>query len=239
MSALPNAPVRPVAAASLILLRQKTGGPEVLVGRRRRDLRFMPGVFAFPGGKLDPQDRCRSPFPEQRSFLPRNTDRETERWHAAFLRAALRELHEETGLLLGDITASRDVTTQPKDRESVWARYAAAGLAPTFTAMYLVARAITPTASPLRFHNRFFMADGRHAKSETRGSGELEEISWVPVSEARALPMAEVGTLAMTEALAHWESPQREAAALLQWVGRDMTLRIRRRRLTKAAHLNA
>ena len=51
-----NAVVRPRDAASLILLRGEGRALEVLAGRRPLHVKFMPGVYVFPGGAIDPQD---------------------------------------------------------------------------------------------------------------------------------------------------------------------------------------
>ena len=53
----PENPVRPRDAASLVILRQRKGGTEVLLGRRASRHRFMPNVFVFPGGRVDNADR--------------------------------------------------------------------------------------------------------------------------------------------------------------------------------------
>jgi 8-oxo-dGTP pyrophosphatase MutT (NUDIX family) len=50
----------PRPAATVILLRSAAGegsGMEVLMLRRGADARFMPGVWVFPGGAVDPADR--------------------------------------------------------------------------------------------------------------------------------------------------------------------------------------
>ena len=49
--------VRPRDAASLILLRGEGSALEVLAGRRPLNVKFMPGVYVFPGGAIDPPDR--------------------------------------------------------------------------------------------------------------------------------------------------------------------------------------
>src|SRR4051794_41215831 len=49
--------VRPRDAASLILLRGKGNDLELLAGRRPKTVKFMPGVWVFPGGAIDPEDR--------------------------------------------------------------------------------------------------------------------------------------------------------------------------------------
>jgi len=49
-------PVKPREAASVILLRDGPGAPEVLLGRRNPGARFMPGAWVFPGGAIDDHD---------------------------------------------------------------------------------------------------------------------------------------------------------------------------------------
>ena len=49
-------PVRPRHAASLLVWRDGPDGPELLMGRRHKTLRFMPDVMVFPGGRVDPGD---------------------------------------------------------------------------------------------------------------------------------------------------------------------------------------
>lgn len=66
------------SALSIVLRRRGDGGFDVLLGRRARHSRFMPGNLAFPGGKLEPEDE-----PDRAG---------------AFERCASRELREETGI---------------------------------------------------------------------------------------------------------------------------------------------
>ena len=49
-------PVRARDAASLILLRGEGRDLELLAGRRPLTVRFMPGVYVFPGGAVDAED---------------------------------------------------------------------------------------------------------------------------------------------------------------------------------------
>jgi 8-oxo-dGTP pyrophosphatase MutT (NUDIX family) len=46
----------PRASASLILLRDGEGGPEVLLVQRNPEQRFMGGAWVFPGGATSPDD---------------------------------------------------------------------------------------------------------------------------------------------------------------------------------------
>ncbi|WP_380169461.1 NUDIX domain-containing protein [Jannaschia sp. R86511] len=76
----------PRQAASVCLLRDGDGGPQVLWITRGHRLAVAPGLLAFPGGAVDDVDRLR------RHDDPGYPDRFT-----VLARAAVRELAEETG----------------------------------------------------------------------------------------------------------------------------------------------
>src|SRR6185369_11563027 len=92
--------VRPRDAASLILLRGHGRDLELLAGRRPGHVRFMPGVWVFPGGAIDPEDKKPWRVETGGAHLPPRLVRSA--------RAALRETWEEVGVLVG--------RTVPKDR---------------------------------------------------------------------------------------------------------------------------
>jgi 8-oxo-dGTP pyrophosphatase MutT (NUDIX family) len=95
----------------------------------------------------------------------------------AFLRAALRELHEETGLVLDGRGSGKPGAA------TVWQAYARAGSAPDFSAFDFLLRAITPVGSRRRYNTRFFLGDGRHAVGNVQGNGELLDLRWRKVTE--------------------------------------------------------
>ena len=200
--------MRPQAAAGIVLLRGSGEDAEVLLGRRSASLRFMPGYYVFPGGRLDRADHQESGFPEPEPEDPgAHADRTTRRLMAALRRAAIRETWEETGLLLG----------KPPDRDearsgrpaAVWGHYHAMGAAPAFGALQYIARAITPAASPVRFHSRFFLCrtDDLTLHGELAGDGELEDLNWQPVSELDHLAMADVTHAVLTQARRRLQDP--------------------------------
>ena len=220
-------PVRPAPAAGLVLLRGSGPESEVLLGRRNPDMRFMPNVYVFPGGRLEPRDRTPSGFAEPVPAPAAGLDRFTRRHLAALARTALRETFEESGLLLGG--GSQAAAPTPQGRPSLaavaeepWRSYREFGLQPAFGGLHLVARAITPTGSPIRFHSRFFCAEGDQTRGRLGGNGELLDIAWVPLTEIRRLPMSGVTALILGQALAHRTASQQGAApapALFRWVG--------------------
>jgi len=188
MEEKPSRPARPRDAAGLVLLRRRGKVREVLLGQRRATARFLPGVYVYPGGRLDPEDRLTSGFEERFSELPGGLDRATTRLAPALLRAAIRETYEESGLLVGK--AGKPIG--PERDSEIWRAYREAGLTPAFDAARLFARAVTPTFSKIRFHTRFFIVDATDlAVGEVR-DGELENVGWVPLEEAKRLPMVDV-----------------------------------------------
>lgn len=170
-------PARPRHAASLILVRRTRLGPQVLMGRRPRRSAFAPDVFVFPGGAVEPADFETESTRPLDPACARRTGAPL-RLAEALAAAALRETREETGLTL------------PADHG----------------ALSLVARAITPTLSPIRFHARFFLADAEAASGDHADSHELSDLAFRPLAEARALALMDV-TEAVLDAIATAERP--------------------------------
>jgi 8-oxo-dGTP pyrophosphatase MutT (NUDIX family) len=232
-------PTRPRDAASIILIRPGRAGfhkdyPEVLIGRRRADLRFMPGVYAFPGGAIDRCDSQPSGFPETLPELPPGLDWRTRTQQGVFSRGVLRELYEETTLLLGTPLARQGPSSS---KDLPWKAYQQASLEPAFQSVFVVARAITPTSSPRRFHNRFLLADGSLVHGTPKVTGELEDLDWVDLPGAVQLPMAEVGAMALEEAFAHWLFPSSRPAARFLWPKRRKDPHLRQAPIPPTARL--
>jgi 8-oxo-dGTP pyrophosphatase MutT (NUDIX family) len=200
----PRRAVRPKDAASLILWREGPNGTEVLMGRRHRDMRFMPGVLVFPGGRVDRADYRARPL----NALPATTRRMLEissrpSQATALVVCALRELEEEAGLVMGEMTEGR--------------------LHPDLAPLHYLTRAITPADRPMRFHARFLVAEAKHAKGEIRGSGELEEVRFFALSELHAQPLAKITSMILEEFSA-WlalSPPARARRQLISIQGRD------------------
>jgi 8-oxo-dGTP pyrophosphatase MutT (NUDIX family) len=199
-----QAVTRPVDAAGLVLLRDGPDGPEVLLGRRHGRAGFLPDIYVFPGGRVDRRDELPSGFAEEvnPSVVSQLRGAGSRRPEAAFVRAALRETFEETGLLLAE-PGSRPAAAA--DDESHWRAYQRQGLRPAFARLDLVCRAITPTYSRRRYNTRFFLADGALAAGELSGDGELEDLAWRKLSQLAALRIVDVTQFVLVEALRRWQ----------------------------------
>jgi 8-oxo-dGTP pyrophosphatase MutT (NUDIX family) len=218
----PARAVRPVDAAGLVLIRQGTGEPEVLMGRRHRRHVFLPNIYVFPGGRLDPDDRLASGFAEglRLETLTGLHPGAGRRHPMEFARAAVRETLEETGLLVAMPAAAPFATDH-----RTWGRFACRGMSPAFGALGFVCRAITPTSSPRRYNTRFLMADGGLASGQLGGDGELEDLAWRPASAYRHLGLVDVTAYVLSEALLRWEAPDaRRPAMLLSYRNEEVRL---------------
>lgn len=185
-------PVRPKDSSSLMVLRRGAGGGlEVLMGKRQTRAVF-GGVYVFPGGKVDRADRRAVPAtPADESILARiSTDR--ARAHA-FAMAAVRETFEETGLLLG---APGDVG---ETGDEGWDAMRAVGQAPDLARLGYVGHAITPSSRAVRFNARFFMAWAHETSGALGGSGELDDLRFLPVDEALTRPLVDVTEFMLQE----------------------------------------
>jgi 8-oxo-dGTP pyrophosphatase MutT (NUDIX family) len=169
----PSRPVRPRHAASLVLVRRSARGVEVLMGRRPPKAVF-PEAYVFPGGRLDPSDAVVAPSAHLAEAVLdelRAHGACTPLLARALANAAIRETYEETGLLLA-------APGDPVAAHGPWATFKAQGIAPAHDRLRFLGRAITPTSAPVRFHARFFVADGENVEGTIIGNGELSNIRW-------------------------------------------------------------
>src|ERR1041385_6558774 len=133
----------PRDAATLMLIDRSGAQPKVLLGRRHAGHKFMPGKFVFPGGRIEPLDRQMSAVSELHPDMQRKLNERVATpgpdYARAFALAAVREMAEETGLLLG---VKRDAP--PPTPGEIWAEFAKANIHPDLGNLHFIARAITP-----------------------------------------------------------------------------------------------
>jgi len=241
----PDPPVQPRPAATVVLLRdplaggppdekidpaagQSHGGsglpaPEVLLLRRHRSSGFVPGAYVFPGGAVDEADAAplaSATSPGSEPDVP-----------PAYRVAAVREVYEETGVLLARDGAGRmapDAASEPRlarwreqllsGRATLAQVLEAEGLALDLAALVCCAHWITPLAEPRRFDTRFFLARLPAGGQATADAREMTDEVWLtPAAALRrfqqgALPMV-FPTVKMLEALAEFGSVEEALAA--------------------------
>ncbi|NIR42852.1 MAG: NUDIX domain-containing protein [Gemmatimonadetes bacterium] len=183
-----HVPVVPRPAAAVILARDRDSGPEVLLVRRRSDVGFAAGAYVFPGGTLDAADgdaawdEWLDPPPPEAMAGADDPHGPTAR---TFVVAALRELFEETGVLIASdpipdpdrLAADRDALVVGKKlfREII----ADSGARLAGDRLTLCARWITPESLSRRYDARFFLAAAPADVQVRPERGELVEHVWI------------------------------------------------------------
>jgi 8-oxo-dGTP pyrophosphatase MutT (NUDIX family) len=192
-------PVEPRASATVVLLRRGGVDLEVYLLRRHGGMAFAAGMFAFPGGTVDPRDsdhRVAWSGPSAADWAERFGCNEGPA--RALVCAAMRETFEESGVLLAGETIDSVVadTTGPEwesDRASLVDRSLAftdfldrRGLVLRTDLLAYWAHWITPEFEPRRYDTRFFLAlmpEGQHTRDV---SGEADHVVWMPPADAIA-----------------------------------------------------
>lgn len=187
--------VRPRDAASLILLRGKGPDLELLAGRRPKTVKFMPGVWVFPGGAIDPEDGKKWRVETGGAHLPPRL--------ARCARAALRETWEEVGVLVGRRGEPLSLPAEDRHRLSpVEAAYAECEVSAALDTLTYIGRAITPTPVFRRYNTRFFLADSEAVFGEPASSDELEDVGWHPIGRKELVPFRDVTQFMLARAVA-------------------------------------
>jgi 8-oxo-dGTP pyrophosphatase MutT (NUDIX family) len=190
-----EAPAEPRAASTIVLAREVHDSPfEVLLLKRPSTSRFAAGAFVFPGGTIDPGDA----EPRLSTRLPTlgpNTE-------AAAVFAALRELFEETGLLLTNKRpdAAAEVRVRQElleDKLSFGAILEEHDLSFTALEVCYFARWVTPTRFSRRYDTHFFLTalPSEHTQFEPTLTDEIAGFVWLTPS--RAIELFRGGRLPM------------------------------------------
>src|SRR5213594_2300277 len=208
LAAVPAPPAPPRPSSTVIVLaepRDAEGPFSVLLLERHGSIAF-PGATAFPGGGVDPGDADApgAHLPAAQRWAPPG---EGDRPPAAlaYWVAALRELLEETGVLL----AARDgrLLEGPLAPELAALRarvaagepfgrvLAAAGLVPATEALFYFARWITPVTNPRRWDTRFLV--GRLPAGQEPVADGTETVSCAWMSPRAALAAYEAGRIVL------------------------------------------
>ena len=185
-------------ASTVIVIRDRMREPSILMGQRGAKAAFMPNKFVFPGGAVDADD---AHIPLATPLTPQCAARIGEDVDASLAHAipvaAIRELWEETGLILG--TKGEWQGDVPPD----WESFAATGHLPHAEPLQFVFRALTPPGRPRRFDARFFLLDVDEVASDpddfAAASDELSHLQWVPLTQARSFDMPFITEVVLAE----------------------------------------
>jgi 8-oxo-dGTP pyrophosphatase MutT (NUDIX family) len=201
-------PVAPRRAATVLLLRDADPGIEVYLIRRAASMAFASGMYAFPGGAVDPRDASHEVHwagPSAADWAAR-LGLEDAPAARSVVCAAVRETFEESGVLLagrvpGDVPGSEARTVVGDVSGPDWERARQAlvdrelafsdfltqrgfGLRSDLLAAW--GRWITPEFEPRRYDACFFLAALPGAQRTRDVGGEADGVVWVTPAEAVA-----------------------------------------------------
>lgn len=160
----------PRPAASLVVVREGTGGPEVLMLERPSG-GFFGGLWVFPGGAVETIDQD-----EAARRVVTVPDGATDlAWRAA----GLRETAEEVGLALTDPPIAGDFSGA-----NIYLEAERLGVVFDGRRLGLLSQWVTPPWAPVRFDARFYLALFRGDPPLVPQDGEVEQIEWVRPDDA-------------------------------------------------------
>jgi len=184
-------PAEPRNAATVVLMRDGAGGPEVYLLKRQASMAFAAGMCVFPGGGVDPRDFDRAiawAGPPPGDWAGRlGVDEGNAR---ALVCAAVRETFEESGVLLAGPSpdAVVDDTTGSDweaDRQALEARELAftefldrRGLVLRTDLLGVWAGWLTPVFEPRRYRTWFFVAALPQGQRTRDVSTESSSVEW-------------------------------------------------------------
>jgi 8-oxo-dGTP pyrophosphatase MutT (NUDIX family) len=191
----------PRPAATVIVLRDGTAGPEVFLVRRHERTAFMGGAHVFPGGRVEPADRdgADASWCEGLDVAMRQLPALPPADAVAFHVAAVRELFEEAGVLLARgarraFVPLADGEEQRRFRE--YSREVHLGrrslreiverehLTLALDALVPFAHWVTPPIDVRQFDTRFFLTRVPPAQTPAHDQRETTESAWMTPAQA-------------------------------------------------------
>ena len=190
----------------MILLGEGHAEPFAVLMLERHGSVAFPGAHAFPGGMVDPEDADAPGAalpPTQRWAPPGEGDRPPEA--LTYWVAAVRELFEEVGILLGRRAGRPLEGTLPPEVAALRARLlagepfarllASAEIVPATDPLLYFARWITPVANPRRWDTRFLV--GRMPRDQEPVVDGTETVSCCWFTPRAALAAYEAGRIVL------------------------------------------
>jgi len=196
------------------VLRDGPQGPETLFLLRPVEAEFVPRALVFPGGRIDEADSGHAwddltDMTEAEAASLLDTAEAAGLPARAFLVGAVREVFEETGVLLGVdgadlpdpgwLQATR--TRVHGSEETFAAVLGAAGLHLRLHDLVPFARWVTPEALPKRYDTFFLAAPMPPNQEAVAAPGEITSLEWVtPVAALARADSKDAYTLPPTRA---------------------------------------
>jgi len=212
--------VRALPSATVVVVREGESDPEILMVRRRAGDVFGDS-YAFPGGLVDDNEPAAHEYCKGITADAAGKLLQVSHDGLDFYSAAIRELFEETGILLAQDAAGNwapDTHDLQQARVQVgkgtlgWPEFLRdQKLHMACDALLYFAHWETPLHRPKRWSARFFIAEAPPGQAASHDDGELTDLRWMTATAALAccrkgnmkLPFATFRTL---ETIAEFDS---------------------------------
>lgn len=188
MSLIETADVR--SSATVVLARPGPADPEVFMVRRHERSAF-GSAYAFPGGVVDPGDGMLREHCGTLSGADANVRLGVSDNGLDYFCAAIRELFEETGVLLADSSGIDEDLTAVRsalnDGELNWPEFVRrCDLVMNCEQLNYISHWITPESQPKRYSTRFFLTELPDGQIAEHCGGELTDSRWSSASDMLA-----------------------------------------------------
>jgi 8-oxo-dGTP pyrophosphatase MutT (NUDIX family) len=178
---------QPRPSSTVVLVRPGDDAPEIFMVKRHKKASF-GSKFAFPGGVIDPCDSLVHRMGKGVEAERANQLLSVDNGALDYFSAAIRELFEESGVLLAEHSLSSDALEVARSALNAgslgWDRFVADnGLALQYDRLHYFSFWITPAGRPKRYSTRFFLAGVPGAQVATHDGGELTESCWMSAAD--------------------------------------------------------
>lgn len=180
--------VRP--SSTVVVARAGVDAPEVFMVQRHADSSF-GSAYAFPGGVVDADDSKVSELCRGLLKSDANLRLGIERDGLSYYSAAIRELFEESGILLADFSELDEdlaaVRAALNDGTLSWAEFVLQNRFLLYSdQLHYFSHWITPPGEPKRYSARFFLTALPNGQVAEHCGGELIDSRWGTASELLA-----------------------------------------------------
>jgi 8-oxo-dGTP pyrophosphatase MutT (NUDIX family) len=174
------APARP--SSTVVVVRAGSPEPELFMVRRHAKSSF-GAAYAFPGGVVDDDDAKVHEFCTGLSTVQADSRLGVKSHGLDLYSAAIRELFEESGVLLAstetvieDLGTARDALN---DGSARWSEFVVRNqLELRCDQLHYISHWLTPPTLPKRYSTRFFLAELPEGQAAMHCGGELTDSRW-------------------------------------------------------------
>ena len=176
----------PRPSSTVVMVREAHGAPEIFMVKRHERSSF-GAAFAFPGGVLEPADHDVHAFCKGLTDSDASKQLDLDSGGLDYFSAAVRELFEESGVLLGESALCSQALAEARNALNnatlSWDQFVMDNqVIMPCDQLHYFSFWITPEGLPKRYSTRFFLTalpEGQHA---VHCGGELTDSCWMPAA---------------------------------------------------------